>query len=83
MRYHPPSARDAAASFHPPTGDEDTAQAIIEAAKTSMGQDISPIDLINIKTFAARVISLAEYRHKCVRVAAGHFALPAGRMRAL
>jgi nucleolar protein 56 len=41
------------------------AQAIIEAAKTSMGQDISPIDLINIKTFAARVISLAEYRHKC------------------
>ena len=42
------------------------AQAIIEAAKTSMGQDISPIDLINIKTFAARVISLAEYRHKCV-----------------
>ena len=48
---------------HP--GDEEVAQAIIEAAKTSMGQDISPIDLINIKTFAARVISLAEYRHKC------------------
>jgi nucleolar protein 56 len=46
------------------TGDEEVAQAIIEAAKTSMGQDISPIDLINIKTFAARVISLAEYRHK-------------------
>ena len=41
---------------HP--GDEEVAQAIIEAAKTSMGQDISPIDLINIKTFAARVISL-------------------------
>lgn len=48
------------------SGDEEVAQAIIEAAKTSMGQDISPIDLINIKTFAARVISLAEYRHKCV-----------------
>lgn len=27
-----------------------------------MGQDISPIDLINIETFAKRVISLAEYR---------------------
>jgi RNA processing factor Prp31 len=27
-----------------------------------MGQDISPIDLINIQTFASRVISLAEYR---------------------
>lgn len=24
--------------------------------------DISPIDLINIETFASRVISLAEYR---------------------
>lgn len=29
-----------------------------------MGQDISPIDLINIETFARRVISLAEYRQK-------------------
>lgn len=47
-----------------PAADEDLAQAILEAAKTSMGQDISPIDLINIKTFAQRVISLAEYRHR-------------------
>lgn len=45
-------------------GDEDVSQQILEAAKTSMGQDISPIDMINIKTFAQRVISLAEYRHK-------------------
>lgn len=45
-------------------GDEDKANNILEASKTSMGQDISPIDLINIKTFAKRVISLAEYRHK-------------------
>jgi nucleolar protein 56 len=29
-----------------------------------MGQDISPIDLINIEAFARRVISLAEYRQK-------------------
>lgn len=26
------------------------------------GMDISPIDLINIETFATKVISLAEYR---------------------
>ncbi len=44
-------------------GDEDKAREVLEAAKTSMGQDISPIDLINIETFARRVISLAEYRH--------------------
>jgi len=46
------------------TTDEDKAKDILEASKTSMGQDISPIDLINIETFARRVISLAEYRHK-------------------
>ena len=43
-------------------GDEDKAKEIVEAAKSSMGQDISPIDLINIETFASRVIALAEYR---------------------
>ena len=43
-------------------GDEDKAREIVDAAKASMGQDISPIDLINIETFARRVISLAEYR---------------------
>ncbi|PSC74827.1 Nucleolar 56 [Micractinium conductrix] len=45
-------------------GEEDKAKEIIEAGKMSMGQDISPIDLINIETFARRVISLAEYRQK-------------------
>ena len=43
-------------------GDGDKAREIVDAAKASMGQDISPIDLINIETFAKRVISLAEYR---------------------
>jgi RNA processing factor Prp31 len=37
---------------------------VLDAAKASMGQDISAIDLINIETFARRVISLAEYRQK-------------------
>ena len=37
----------------------------------SMGQDISPIDLINIETFARRVISLAEYRQKLFNYLAG------------
>lgn len=43
-------------------GDEDKAKEIVEAAKASMGQDLSPIDLINVKQFAQRVIDLAEYR---------------------
>mmetsp|Transcript_20310 Transcript_20310/g.32924 ORF Transcript_20310/g.32924 Transcript_20310/m.32924 type:complete len:491 (-) Transcript_20310:460-1932(-) len=44
------------------TGDEEKAKEVIEAAKASMGQDISPVDLVNIEAFAKRVISLAEYR---------------------
>mmetsp|Transcript_4810 Transcript_4810/g.17314 ORF Transcript_4810/g.17314 Transcript_4810/m.17314 type:complete len:507 (-) Transcript_4810:169-1689(-) len=44
------------------TGEEEKANEILEAARSSMGQDISPIDLINVDAFAARVISLAEYR---------------------
>ncbi len=43
-------------------GDDSKAAEVLEAARASMGQDISPMDLINIETFAARVISLAEYR---------------------
>merc|ERR1712224_1118686 len=37
---------------------------IMDTSNSSMGQDISPIDLINIHKFAKRVISLAEYRQK-------------------
>ena len=43
-------------------GEEEIAKDILDAARASMGQDISPIDLINIETFAKRVISMAEYR---------------------
>jgi len=40
------------------------AQQIIEASKTSMGMDISDIDLLNCRMFADRVVSLATYRSK-------------------
>ncbi|KAK0082643.1 hypothetical protein PV325_010055 [Microctonus aethiopoides] len=42
--------------------DSAKAQAIIDASKSSMGMDISPVDLINIEMFAGRVIALADYR---------------------
>ena len=44
------------------TGDEEKARAIVEAAKMSMGTDISPIDLVNIEQFAERVVELGLYR---------------------
>ncbi|KAK8461011.1 hypothetical protein SEVIR_2G433500v4 [Setaria viridis] len=46
------------------TGDEDKAKEIVEAAKASMGQDISPVDLINVQQFAQKVMNLSEYRKK-------------------
>ncbi|PKA58582.1 putative nucleolar protein 5-2 [Apostasia shenzhenica] len=45
-------------------GDEEKAKEIVEAAKASMGQDLSAIDLINVQQFAQRVMDLSEYRKK-------------------
>merc|ERR1712170_204769 len=42
--------------------DSAKAKAIWDASRSSMGMDISPIDLINIEKFASRVIALADYR---------------------
>lgn len=42
--------------------DSAKAQAIIDSSKSSMGMDISPVDLLNIEMFAGRVIALADYR---------------------
>ncbi len=42
--------------------DSAKAKAIIDASKSSMGMDISPIDLINIEMFSSRVIDMFEYR---------------------
>ncbi|GMR57014.1 hypothetical protein PMAYCL1PPCAC_27209 [Pristionchus mayeri] len=45
-------------------GDEDKVAEIMEAARTSMGMDISELDLMNIERFATRVASLSEYRQR-------------------
>ncbi|KAK4947294.1 Nucleolar protein 56 [Elasticomyces elasticus] len=42
--------------------DEDIARSIIDAAKTSMGQEISVSDMENVTLFAERVVSLGQYR---------------------
>jgi nucleolar protein 56 len=40
------------------------AQAIVDATKSSMGYDISEIDILNINMFTEKVVSLANYRTK-------------------
>jgi len=42
--------------------DSGKAEAIINASKSSMGMDISEMDLLNIDIFASRVIGLINYR---------------------
>jgi len=44
------------------TGSADTAKEILKASRSSMGTDISEIDLVNIENFADRVIALNDYR---------------------
>lgn len=42
--------------------DETMAANVIQTMKTSMGMEISDVDMLNIKTFTERVISLTEFR---------------------
>jgi nucleolar protein 56 len=44
------------------TMDSALTEKILSSIKSSMGQDISPVDLINICSFSERVISLDKYR---------------------
>lgn len=44
--------------------DEEKATQIIEAAKTSMGQDMSETDVLQIKKWAERVVELIDYREE-------------------
>lgn len=44
--------------------DDQKAAEVFEAARTSMGMEIAPMDLINIDAFAKRVAALAEYRQR-------------------
>lgn len=43
-------------------GDESQAKLILEACRSSMGVDLSPIDLISIEKFTTEVIDLMTYR---------------------
>jgi nucleolar protein 56 len=42
------------------------AQNVLDAARGSMGSSISDIDMLNISAFAARVISIADYRKSLI-----------------
>ncbi|KAF7876382.1 hypothetical protein EAF04_001474 [Stromatinia cepivora] len=63
--------------------DGDIAQAIIDAAKVSMGQDISVNDMENVSAFANRVVKLAEYRRSLFQYLTDKMAIVAPNLAAL
>jgi len=52
------------AQLHEVLEDEEKVNEVIEGARTSMGMEISELDLENIDRFAKRVSSLSEYRNR-------------------
>ena len=44
--------------------DEELAAKVAQASRTSMGMDLADIDLLNISTFAERVVELTKYREE-------------------
>ncbi|KAG9244326.1 pre-rRNA processing nucleolar protein-like protein Sik1 [Calycina marina] len=63
--------------------DADVAQSIIDAAKVSMGQDISEQDMENVSSFANRVVKLAEYRKSLFQYLVNKMAIVAPNLAAL
>ncbi|KAJ5986078.1 Nucleolar protein 56 [Penicillium sp. IBT 35674x] len=63
--------------------DKDVAQNIIDAAKHSMGQDISESDMENCTAFAARVVSLAKYRKSLYQYLVSKMSVVAPNLAAL
>ncbi|CAL3971749.1 unnamed protein product [Diplocarpon coronariae] len=63
--------------------DADIAQAIIDAARVSMGQDISETDMNNVSAFANRVVKLAEYRRSLFQYLTDKMAVVAPNLASL
>ncbi|KAL4081146.1 Nop-domain-containing protein [Scleroderma citrinum] len=59
------------------------AQNILDASRGSMGSSISDIDMLNISAFAARVVSIADYRKSLISYLAEKMNLVAPSLTAL
>ncbi|CAG8972602.1 hypothetical protein HYALB_00005371 [Hymenoscyphus albidus] len=63
--------------------DGDIAQAIIDAGRVSMGQEISETDMDNVSAFANRVVKLAEYRKSLFQYLVNKMAIVAPNLASL
>jgi nucleolar protein 56 len=64
-------------------GDEELANAIVAAAKTSMGMDCSAVDMVNIINFTQRMVKLAEFRKQLALYLTDKMAIVAPNLSAL
>merc|ERR1711862_724074 len=60
-------SEEAIAALEEVVMDSAKAKAVVDASKTSMGMDISQVDLMNIDMFANRVVALAGYRKELAK----------------
>jgi nucleolar protein 56 len=64
-------------------GDEEVANAVIAAARTSMGMDCSAVDMVNIVNFTQRMVKLAEYRKQLASYLTDKMSIVAPNLSAL
>lgn len=64
-------------------GDEEVANAVVAAARTSMGMDCSAFDMVNIVNFTQRMVKLAEYRKQLASYLTDKMSIVAPNLSAL
>lgn len=64
-------------------GDEEMVNAIVAAARTSMGMDCSAVDMVNIVNFTQRMVKLTEYRKQLALYLTEKMAVVAPNLSAL
>ena len=64
-------------------GEPEEAAAVLSAARSSMGMDISASDLSNVELFTSRLVSLAQYRAGLSTYLSGRMAAVAPNLSAL
>mmetsp|Transcript_11954 Transcript_11954/g.24319 ORF Transcript_11954/g.24319 Transcript_11954/m.24319 type:complete len:555 (+) Transcript_11954:171-1835(+) len=64
-------------------GDEEVANAVVAAARTSMGMDCSAVDMVNIVNFTQRMVKLAEFRKQLASYLTDKMSIVAPNLSAL
>jgi len=64
-------------------GDDQLAQAVVAAARTSMGMDCNVVDMLNIVNFSQRMVKLSEYRKELANYLSDKMSLVAPNLKAI